>query len=155
LAGFQVTTEEDAIALGYLKYSGKQTSLADVFCCWCDAKEVPCVSFEVENDCVDMTVTNDPVQKDDPLVTMHFDVVTAGRAFTRVGLVAVADILLRRLWILTLSPWKISAGVLPLSEARQILAEVYRIWETTSEPTSETGSSTGEGLESSASHTVH
>jgi|SRR5665213_1066804 len=143
-----------AIALGYLKYSGKQTRLAEVFCCWCDAKEIPCVSFEVENDSVDITSTDDSVDEDDPLVTMHFDVVTAGRPFTRVGLVAVADVLLGRLWNLALSPWKISAGVLPLSGARQILADVYRVWETTSEPKSESGSSTDEGLESSASHTV-
>ena len=143
-----------AIALGYLKYSGKQTPLAEVFCCWCHAKEIPCVSFEVENDCVDITSTDDSVEADDPLVTMHFDVVTAGRPFTRVGLVAVADVLLSKLWNLALSPWKISAGVLPLSQARQILVEVYRVWDTTSEPQSESGSSTGEGLESSASHTV-
>jgi hypothetical protein len=145
----------DAIALGYLKHSGKQTRLADFFRWWCDAREIPCVSLEVENDCVDITGTDDTVNQDNPLVTVHFDVATAGRPFTMVGLVAVAEGLLGKLWNLALSPWKISAGILPLSQARQILAEVYRIWDTTSEPNSESRSSAGEGIESSASQTVH
>lgn len=145
----------DAIALGYLKHSGKQTRLAEFFCWWCDAREIPCVSFEVENDCVGITGTDDSVGRDDPLVTMHFDVATAGRPFTKLGLMTVAEVLLGKLWDLALSPWKISAGVLQLSQARQILAEVYRVWDTTSEPRSASGSSGSEGLESSASHTVH
>src|SRR5271169_3783841 len=78
-----------AITMGYLKCSRKQTRLAEVFCCWCDAKEIPCMSFEIENDCVDMLSTNDSVEKDDQLVTMHFDVATAGRPFAKAGLVAV------------------------------------------------------------------
>lgn len=44
-----------AITLGYLKCSRKQTRLAEAFYWWCDAKEIPCVSFEIENDCVDKT----------------------------------------------------------------------------------------------------
>src|SRR5580658_3910801 len=101
-----------AITMGYLKCSRKQTRLAEVFCLWCDAKEIPCVSFEIENDCVDMLSTNDSVETDDPLVTMHFDVTTAGRPFTKAGLVAVTEYLLGKLWNLALSPWKISAGVI-------------------------------------------
>ena len=143
-----------AVALGYLTYSTKQTHLVEVFGDWCDAKEIPCVSFEIENDCVDITSTNDPVETDDPFVTMHFDGTAAGRPFTKGGLVAVAELLLGDLWDLALSPWKISAGVLPFSDARQILAEVYKVWDTTSEPKAGSGSSTGEGLGSSASYTV-
>jgi hypothetical protein len=139
-----------AIDLGYLRYSRKQTRLAEIFRCWCDAKEIPCVSFQIENDCVHIASTDDSVEENDPLVTMHFDVVTAGRPFTRIGLVAVANVLLGRLWNVALSPWRVSAGVLPLSQASQILAEVYRIWDTTSEPNSESGSA----LES-ASRMVH
>jgi hypothetical protein len=145
----------DAITLGYLKCSRKQTRLAEVFCCWCDAKEIPCVSFEIENDCVDMLSTSDSVEKDDPFVTMHFDVATAGRPFTKTGLVAVTELLLGKLWNLALSPWKISAGVLPFSHAHQIMADVYKIWDTTSEPKSESGFPSGEELKSSASQTIH
>jgi hypothetical protein len=125
-----------AITLGYLKRPQKQTRLAEAFCCWCDAKEVPCVSFEIQNHCVDMLSPDDPMEKDDPLVTMHFDVATAGRPFTKAGLVAAAELLLGKLWDLALSPWKISAGVLPLSHARQIMGDVYRIWEATNDPKS-------------------
>ena len=140
----------DAVALGYLRYSGKQTRLNEAFYCWCDAKEIPCVSFEIENDCVDILSTNDSVENADPFVTLYFDVVSAGRPFTKTGLVAVTERLLGKLWTLALSPWIISAGILPLSQARQILADVYTIWDTTSEPKSESGISTGEALESSA-----
>jgi hypothetical protein len=79
---------------------------------------------------------DDSMEKDDPLVTMHFDVATAGRPFTKAGLVAVAELLLRKLWDLALSPWTISAGVLPFSQARQIMGDVYRIWDTTRDPNS-------------------
>jgi hypothetical protein len=146
-----------AITLGYLKRSRKQTRLAEAFCCWCDAKEVPCVSFEIENDCVDILSTNNPVEleQDDTFVTMHFDVATAGRPFTKKGLVAVAELLLGKLWGLSLSPWKISAGVLPLSHARQIMADVHKVWDTTSDPKSESGLPSGEELQSSAPHTIH
>ncbi len=128
-----------AVTLGYLKYSRKQTRLADVFSFWCDAKEIPCVSFEIENDCVEIPATDNSVEKDDPFVTMHFDVATAGRPFTKAGLVAVAELLLGNLWELALSPWKISAGVLPFSRARQIMLPVHKIWETTSESKAESG----------------
>jgi hypothetical protein len=144
----------DAIALGYLKYSGRQTPLGETFRCWCDAKEIPCVSFEVENDCVKIPSTNDSVENADPFVTMRFDVVTARRPFTKAGLVAVTEHLLGKLWILALSPWMICAGILPLSHARHILADVYKIWDTMSELKPEGGFSAGEGLESSASHSV-
>ncbi len=144
-----------AIPLGYLKYSGKQTRLTEVFCRWCDAKQIPCVSFEVENDCVDMLSTNDSVEKVDAFVTMHFDVATAGRPFTKAGLLAVTELLLGKLWDIMLSPWKISAGLLPLSRARQIIADVYKIWDTTSNAKSESGFPSGEELESSGSHTIH
>jgi hypothetical protein len=126
-----------AIAVGYLKYSRRQTRLAEVFSCWCDAKAIPCVSFVIENDCVDIVSTNDSMEKDDPLVTMHFDAATAGRPFTKAGLVAVTEFLLGHLWELALSPWKITAGVLSFSLARQLLVHVYKIWDTTSESTAE------------------
>jgi hypothetical protein len=144
-----------AITLGHLKCSRKQTHLAEVFCCWCDAKEIPCVSFEIDNDCVDIMSTNDSAEKADPLVTMHFDVATAGRPFTKAGLVAVTEFLLGNLWDLALSPWKISAGVLPFSQARQIMEHVYKIWDTTSEPKAETGFSPCQGLKPSDSQTIH
>ena len=126
-----------AINLGYLKYSRQQTRLAEFFC-WCDAKEIPCVSFEIENDCVDIPSTNDSMQQD-PFVTMHFDAATAGRPFTKAGLVAVTELLLGHLWDLALSPWKISARELPFSLARQLTVHVYKIWDTTSEPNAESG----------------
>jgi hypothetical protein len=128
-----------AITLGYLKYSRQQTRLAEVFSRWCDAKAIPCVSFEIENDCVDMVSINDPMEKDDPFVIMHFDAATAGRPFTKAGLVAVTEFLLGHLWDLALSPWKITARVLRFSVARQLTMHVYKIWDTTSEPTTDTG----------------
>jgi hypothetical protein len=143
-----------AIALGYLKYSGRQSRLKEVFSHWCDAKEIPCVTFEIENDSVDILSTNHSVENADPFVTLHFDVVTAWQPFTKPGLVAVTELLLGKFWNLVLSPWKISAGVLPLSEARQIVADVYGAWDTTTEPKSGSGYSSGGGLESSASHTI-
>ena len=144
-----------AITLGYLKYSTKQTRLAEVFCRWCEAKEIPCVSFEIENDRVDILSTSDSVEKDDPLVTMHFDVNTAGRPFTKAGLLAVAELLLGNLWDLALSPWKISAGVIPFNHAREIIALVYKIWDTTSEPKAESGFPPDQELNSPDSQTIH
>ena len=85
---------------------------------------------------------------------MHFDVATAGRPFARTGLVAVTELLLGKLWNLALSPWKISAGVLPFSQAHQIMTDVYKIWDTTSEK-SERKFSSGEEPKSSASQTIH
>jgi len=143
-----------AITLGYLKHSGKQTRLREVFWHWCDAKRIPCVSFKIEHDCVDILSTNASVANAEPFLTLHFDVVTAGRPFTKPGLLAVADVLLGKIWNVSLSPWMISAGLLPVSQARQILAEVYKIWDTTSVPKSEGRFLSHEGLESSASHTV-
>jgi hypothetical protein len=126
-----------AVALGYLKYLRQQTRLVEAFSCWCDAKAIPCVSFEIENDCVDMGSTNDRLKENDPLVTMHFDVATAGRPFTKAGLVAVTEFLLGHLWDVALSPWRIAAGILPFSLARQLVVHVHKIWETTSEPSDE------------------
>jgi len=143
------------IALGYLKPSTKQTRLVEVFCRWCHAEEIPCVSFEIENDCVDMLSTNDSVETDDPLVTMRFDVTTAGRPFTKAGLVAVTEYLLGKLWNLALSPWKISAGVIRFGHAREIMAHVYEMWDTTSEPKAESGRPLDHELESSDSQTIH
>src|SRR3954447_19778584 len=126
-----------AITQGYLKYSRQQTHLAEIFSCWCDAKEIPCVSFEIEKDCVDMLSTNDSMEKDDPFVTMHFDVSTSGRPFTKAGLIAVAELVLEHLCDVALSPWKVSAGGLPFSLARQIVVQVSKIWYTTSERNAE------------------
>jgi hypothetical protein len=144
----------EAVALGYLKYSGRPARLGEAFRCWCDAKKIACVSFEVENDRVDIPSPNDPLENVDPFVIMHFDVVTAGRPFTKAGLVAVTERLLGKLWNVALSPWKMSAGVLPMSQARQILADVHKIWDTTSEPKFQSRFSTCEWQESSASRTV-
>jgi hypothetical protein len=144
-----------AITLGYLKYSGKQARLAEVFCSWCDAKDIPSVSFQIEHDCVDILSTNDSVKKDDPFVTMHFDVATASRPFTKAGLVAISELLLGNLWDLALSPWQVSAGVLPFSRARQMMALVYKIWDTTSEPKAEGAFPPGQELKPSNSSTIH
>jgi hypothetical protein len=143
-----------AVTLGYLKYSTKQARLVGVFCRWCDAKEIPCVSFEIESDRVDIMSTNDSVEKDDPFGTMHFDVTTAGRPFTKAGLVAVTEHLLGKLWDLALSPWKISAGVIPFSHAREIMAHVYEVWDTTSEPKAESAFQPDRELKSSDSQTI-
>ena len=144
-----------AIALGYLRYSRKQTRLAEVFSCWCDAEEIPCASFGIEDDCVAIPGTDDPAENDDPFVTMHFDAATAGRPFTKAGLVAIAELLLGNLWNLALSPWKISAGVLPFSLARQIMVPVYRIWDTTSEPKAESRIPPDQGPKPPDSQTIH
>jgi hypothetical protein len=143
-----------AIALGYLKYSGRQTRLREVFWCWCDAKEIPCVSFEIGNDCLDILSTNASVENADPFVTLHFDVVTAGRPFTKARLVMITELLLGKVWNLALSPWMISAGVLPLNQARQSLDDVFRIWDKTSKPKSGSRFWTGKELNASASHTI-
>lgn len=99
--------------------------------------------------------TNDSTEKDDPFVTMHFDVATAGRPFTKAGLVAVTEFLLGNLWNVVLSPWKISAGVLPFNHSRQIMEQVYKIWDTTSEPKAESGFSACQELKPSGSQTIH
>jgi hypothetical protein len=136
---------DTAIALGHLECSGTKTRLAEVFCAWCDAKQVPYVSFVVEKDCVDILSANDSLENRDPLVTLHFDVATARRPFSRAGLLAVTEFLIGKLWNLTLAPWKISAGVLPLSQARKIVADVRKIWDTTSDPALESGLSSDYG----------
>src|SRR6266700_3324167 len=144
-----------AITLGYLKCSRKQARLAEVLCSWCDAKDIPCVSFEIENDCIEILSTNDSVEKDDPFVTMHFDVATAGRPFTKAGLVAITELLLGNLCDLALSPWNVSAGILLFSRARKIMAPVYKIWDTTSESKAESGFPPGQELKPSDSPTIH
>ena len=126
-----------AISLGYLKYLNKQTPLAEVFHCWCEAKELPCLSFEIEDDCVDILFSGETVENNDPFVTMHFDTTTTGRPFGKKGLVLVTVFLLGHVWDLTLSPWKISAGVLRFSVARELMNDLYKIWVTTSEPNAE------------------
>ena len=128
-----------AITLGYLKHTKKQARLAEVFACWCDAKEVPCVSFEIEDDCVDMMSTEDPAEQDDPIVTLHFDTSTSSRPFSKKGLVTVAEFLLENLWDVRLSPWKISGGVVRLSLARQLMEDLHTIWSRTSELNAEAG----------------
>jgi hypothetical protein len=97
------------------------------------------MSFEIDDDSLDMLSTNDSVEKDDPLVIVHFDAATTGRAFTKPGLLAVAELLLGHLWEVTLSPWKVSAGVLPFSLARRILVQVSGIWAAATESNAESG----------------
>jgi hypothetical protein len=144
-----------AIALGYLKHARQQTRVVEAFSCWCDAKGIPYVSFEIANDCLDMLSTNDSMEKDDPFVTMHFDVATADRAFTKAGLLAVAELLLGQLWDLTLSPWKVSAGVLPFSIARGMMVQVSTIWDTTSERNVENGVPNDQKSTSSGPQMIH
>ena len=122
----------DAVALGYLKYSRHQTRVVEVFSCWCDAKNIPCISFEIKDDCMALLSTNDPIQGMEPFVTIHFDVATTDRAFSKAGLLAVADLLLGPLWDLTLSPLKVSAGVMPFNIAHRMMVQVFQIWDTTS-----------------------
>ncbi len=122
-----------AITLGYLKCSKKDARLADVFASWCDAKEVPCVSFEIEDDCVDMLSGQSAIDMDDPFVTMNFDTSTSGRPFSKKGLMTVTEFLLEHLWDLRISPWKVSAGMLRFSVARQLIEDVHKIWDRTSE----------------------
>jgi hypothetical protein len=126
-----------AITQGYLKHSKQQTRLAEMFHYWCDAKEIPCVTFEIEKDCVDMLSTNDSMEKDDPFVTMHFDTATATRPFSKAGLIAVAELVLEHLSDVALSPWKVSTGILLFSLARQIMVQVSKIWCMTSERNAE------------------
>jgi hypothetical protein len=137
-----------AVALGYLKYSRQQTRVVEAFSCWCDARRLPCVSFEIDDDRLDILSTTASMENDDPLVTIHFDVSTADRAFTKAGLLAVAELLLGHLWELTLSPWKVSAGALPFSFARRMTAQVARIWDATSARNAESGESTSGGPQS-------
>lgn len=144
-----------SITQGYLKYSRQQTRLAEVFSCWCDAKEIPCVSFEIEKDCLDMLSTNDSTKKDDPFVIMHFDVATAARAFTKAGLIAVAELVLEHLCDVALSPWKVSAGVLPFGLARQIMVQVSKIWYTTGERNPESGIPSDQESKASGPQMVH
>jgi len=125
---------------------GKATRLIEAFCTWCDARQIPCVSFEIENHCVDIASTSDSPEN---------DVATAGRPFTKAGLVAVTELLPGKLWSLALSPWKISAGVLPLSLALQIIADTHGVWDRTSEPKSESGFRSGEEQRASGSQTIH
>lgn len=86
-----------------------------------------------------MLSTNDSTEMADPFVTMHFDVATVGRAFTKAGLLAVAELLLGHVWDVAVSPWKVSAGVLPFSLARRMMVQVSKIWDTTSERNAESG----------------
>lgn len=144
-----------AITQGYLKYSRQQTRLTETFSCWCDAKEIPCVSFEIEKDCLDMLSTSDSMKKDDPFVTMHFDVATSGRAFTKAGLIAVAELVLEHLCDVALSHWKVSVGVLPFSLARQIMVQVSKIWCTTSERNAESEISSDQESKSSGPQMIH
>src|SRR3954454_14952378 len=144
-----------AITQGYLKYSRQQTRPAEIFSCWCDAKEIPCVSFEIEKDCLDMLRTNDSMEKDDPFVTMHFDVATSGRAFTQAGLIAVAELVLEHVCDVALSPWKISPGVLPFSLAQQVMVQVSKIWYTTSKRNAESEIPSDQESKTSGPQMIH
>jgi hypothetical protein len=144
-----------AVALGYLTYSRHQTRVAEVFSFWCDAQKLPCVSFEIDDDCLDMLGADDPMENDDSLVTMRFDLATADRAFTKAGLMAAADLLLGDLWDLTLSPWKVSAGVLPFSLARGMMVQLSQIWDADSKRTAESGAPSDQESTSSRPQIIH
>ncbi len=64
---------------------------------------------------------------------MHFDVATTDRAFSKAGLLAVADLLLGHVWDVTLSPLKVTPGVMPFRDAHRMMVEVFKIWDTTSD----------------------
>jgi hypothetical protein len=112
------------------------------------------VSFEIGNDCVGILSTNASLENAEPSVMLHFDLVTAGRPFTKRGFVAVTELLLGKAWNIAFSPWKVSAGLRPLNQARQALVDVYKIWKTTGKTNSENGHSTGEEFNASASQVV-
>src|SRR5947209_3589938 len=119
-----------AVKQGYLQYSRTDAPVMEAFSWWCDAKGIPCVRFEIESDCLDMS-TNDSRANDDPYVRMHFNVAAAGRVFTQRGLVALVELFLHHhLWDITLSPWEVSAGVLPFSFAHHLLGPVFEIYRT-------------------------
>lgn len=117
-----------AVKQEYLKYLREDARVVEAFSWWCDARGIPCVRFEIESDSLDMLSTNDSIAKDDPYVRMHFNVATAGRVFTKAGLVAIVKLLLNHLWDITLSPWEVSAGVLPFSLAHHLLGPVFEIY---------------------------
>jgi hypothetical protein len=93
-------------------------------------EKFPCVRFEIESDSLDMLSTNDSMANNDPYVRMHFGVATAGRVFTKAGLVAIVKLFLNHLWDITLSPWEVSAGLLPFSLAHHLLGPVFEIYNT-------------------------
>jgi hypothetical protein len=117
-----------AVNQEYLKHFKADIRVVEAFSWWCDGKGIPCVRYEVEPDCLDMLAADDSIAKDDPYVRMHFSVTTADRFFTKAGLVAVVNFLLDHLWDITLSPWEVSAGVLPFSSARQLMENVFAIY---------------------------
>ena len=118
-----------AVKQGYLKHLREDAPVVEAFSWWCDAKGIPCVRFEIESDYLDMS-TNDSMAKDDPYVRMHFNVAVAGRVFTKAGLVAIVKLFLNHLWDITLSPWEVSAGLLPFSLAHHLLEPVFEIYKT-------------------------
>src|SRR3982750_2604319 len=119
-----------AVQQGYLRYAREEAPVVEAFSWWCDARGIPCVRFEIESDCLDMS-THDSRAKEDPYVRMHFNVAAAGRVFTKPGLVALVELFLdHHLWDMTLSPWEVSAGVLPFSLAHPLLGPVFEIYRT-------------------------
>jgi hypothetical protein len=117
-----------AVDQEHLKHSKGDTQVVEAFSWWCDAKGIPCVRYEVEPDCLDILAADESMSKGDPYVRMHFSVTTAGRFFTKAALMAMADLLLGNLWDIALSPWQVSAGVLPFSSARQLIEKVFAIY---------------------------
>ena len=138
-----------AIKQEYLRHSMADTRVVEVFSAWCDAKDIACVRFQIERDCLDIMSTNGQISED-PYVTMHFSVATTGRVFTKAGLVAVVKFLLDHVWDVTLSPWEVSAGVLPFSFAHQLMKGVFEIYKASEMTTTET-----EDLESLGRKTIH
>jgi hypothetical protein len=119
-----------AIKQGYLKHQREDRWVVEAFSWWCDARGIPCVRFAVESEYLEMVSTESAMVKSDPYVRMYFNVATAGRVFTKTGMVAIVKFLLDHLWDIALSPWEISAGVLPFSLAHPLLAPVWGIYNT-------------------------
>lgn len=143
-----------AVGQGYLKHQKEDQRVVEAFCRWCDARGTPCVRFAVESEYLEMSTADDATARSDPYVRMYFNVATAGRVFTRTGMLAVAGYLLGHLWDIALSPWEISAGLLPFTHA--LLTPVWDIYNTPGMTGEHTGdSSVPDRLNPSGSRLVH
>lgn len=119
-----------AVQQGYLLQPEPNARLADAFLWWCEAKDIPCVRFQIEPDCLEIVPTDENAAAEDPWVRVHFYMETTGRIFTKAGLLAAAGVLFDYLSDVTLTPWDISAGTLPLRMAQRLvdkLLEMSRI----------------------------
>jgi hypothetical protein len=123
-----------AVQQRYLLQPVVHARLVEAFLWWCEAKGIPCVRFQIEQDCLEMVPTDDHAAAEDPWVRVHLSMDTTGRVFTKAGLLAAAGVLFDYLSDVALTPWDISAGTLPLRMAQRLvgkLLEMSRIPEMT------------------------